>query len=152
MPLRVWNQIRRQAEAGYPNESCGVLVGRGVDGVRTVTDAFPTRNTSSQPRQHYEMDLMEVIRMQKRAREAGDDLLGFYHSHPDSQPRWSPTDLAEAHWLGCSYVITDVHSGRAGETHSFHLLGRGEEDKRFEEERLLILEGGDAPVEEEQQV
>jgi len=42
------------------------------------------------------------------------------------------TDLAEAHWLGCCYVITEVARGKAGVTNSFLLTGAREEDKRFE--------------------
>jgi proteasome lid subunit RPN8/RPN11 len=37
---------------------------------------------------------------------------GFYHSHPDHPVQWSPTDFAEAHWLGCSYVITEAAQGK----------------------------------------
>ncbi len=117
-----------------------MLVGRRLPGGRTIYDAFPTRNNSSRPRQHYEIDLAQVIRIQKTARESGDEILGFYHSHPDSPARWSATDLAEAHWLSCSYVITNVRYGLAEETNSFHLNGGTEEDKVFAEERLLILE------------
>jgi hypothetical protein len=45
------------------------------------------------------------------------------------------TDLAEAHWLGCSYVITAVAQGQSDcQTNSFYLAGDTEEDKRFEQE------------------
>jgi len=65
--------------------------------------------------------------------------VGFYHSHPDHPARWSPTDLAEAHWTGCSYVITSVENARAGQTNSFLLLDQ-EEAKHFEDEELDIIE------------
>lgn len=45
------------------------------------------------------------------------------------------TDLAEAHWLLCSYVITRVSEGAAAETRSYRLEG-SEEDKRFVEEPI----------------
>ena len=67
------------------------------------------------------------------------EIVGFYHSHPDHPARWSATDLAEAHWYGCSYVITSVEKGKAATTHSFVLLGESEEDKQFADEAIETL-------------
>ena len=83
----------------------------------------------------------ELVRIQRKARGLGHDIVGFSHSHPDHPARWSPTDLAEAHWTGCSYVITAVAQGKAAITNSFLLTGTGEEDKRFEDEPIEILVG-----------
>ena len=41
------------------------------------------------------------------------------------------TDLAEAHWFGCSYVITRVAQGKADVTDSFVLSGMDENDEKF---------------------
>jgi proteasome lid subunit RPN8/RPN11 len=65
--------------------------------------------------------------------------VGFYHSHPDWPANWSSTDLDEAHWTGCSYVITSVERGRAGLTNSFLLLGE-EQSKHFEDEVIEVSE------------
>ena len=81
----------------------------------------------------------ELVRIQREAIVAGDDIVGFYHSHPDHPAKWSATDSAEAHWTGCSYVITSVENGRALLTNSFLLLGQ-EEAKRFEDEVLEVIE------------
>src|SRR5947207_12613809 len=45
----------------------------------------------------------------------------FRSSHPDHPAKWSATDLAEAHWLGCSYVITSVDRGHAQDRKSTRL-------------------------------
>jgi proteasome lid subunit RPN8/RPN11 len=66
------------------------------------------------------------------------DIGGFYHSHPDHPAQWSQTDFAEAHWLGCSYVITEVTNGKAATTNSFRLAGDTEENKQFEQESIEI--------------
>jgi len=68
---------------------------------------------------------------------AGHDIVGFYHSHPDHPARWSATDLSEAHWTGCSYVIISVESGHAVLTNSFLLEGL-EETKHFNDEILEV--------------
>ena len=71
-------------------------------------------------------------------RERGEDIVGFYHSHPDHPARWSATDLAEAHWFGCSYLITSVEKGTAMVTNSFELVGSEEKDKRFADEEIEV--------------
>jgi proteasome lid subunit RPN8/RPN11 len=63
--------------------------------------------------------------------------VGFYHSHPDHPAQCSPTDVAEAYWTGCSYVITAVERGRATVTRSFLLVGM-EDDRRLEEEPVEL--------------
>ena len=92
------------------------------------------------PSDRYAIDPKDLIRIQREARECGWDIAGFYHSHPDHPAQWSSTDLAEAHWLGCSYVITSVASGQATETRSFRLAGAADE-KRFEEEPIAQKNG-----------
>jgi hypothetical protein len=47
------------------------------------------------------------------------------------------TDLEQAYWLGCSYIITSVEAGKAQLTRSFALAGTTVEDKTFVEEELL---------------
>jgi proteasome lid subunit RPN8/RPN11 len=79
-----------------------------------------------------------LVKIQREGRERGFDIVGFYHSHPDHPARWSQTDLAEAHWIGCSYVITSVEKGKAVLTNSFLLTGSTEEDKRFEDEKVQV--------------
>jgi len=77
------------------------------------------------------------VRVQREARKRAQDIIGFYHSHPDHPARWSQTDLAEAHWTTCSYVITSVMGGIATQTNSFNLVGE-EESKRFEDEEIRV--------------
>jgi proteasome lid subunit RPN8/RPN11 len=71
-----------------------------------------------------------------QARTRGLEVVGFYHSHPDHPARPSATDLAEAHWFGCSYVITRVERGRADGTRSFLLMGSEEREKHFVDEEI----------------
>jgi proteasome lid subunit RPN8/RPN11 len=141
MALRIgklaWEQLRRHGEETYPYECCGVLLGEidgeGVKFVRAVVRCGNQRSDS--PHNRYLIDPRELVRIQREARERAQDILGFYHSHPDHPARWSQTDLAEAHWTGCSYVITSVMNGIAAETNSFNLTAR-DEIKSFEDEEI----------------
>jgi proteasome lid subunit RPN8/RPN11 len=90
------------------------------------------------PHNRYQIDPRELIRIQREGRARGEDIVGFYHSHPDHPAQWSPTDLAEAHWFGCSYVITSVEKGVATITNSFELVGSDEADKKFVDEKTEV--------------
>ena len=133
--------IRRQGEEAYPNECCGVLLGRvNDDGTRMVTSTARCGNTrTDSAHNRYNIDPRDLVRIQREGRERGEDIIGFYHSHPDHPARWSPTDLAEAHWFGCSYAITSVEKGRAVLTNSFELTGNDESDKQLSDETIEII-------------
>src|SRR5438876_10457095 len=99
---------------------------------RAVTSIARCGNTrTDSPQNRYQIDPRELIRIQREGRERGEDIVGFYHSHPDHPAQWSPNALAEAHWFGCSYVITSVEQGRATITNSFELVGSDEADKKL---------------------
>jgi proteasome lid subunit RPN8/RPN11 len=132
-------QMRRHGEETYPHECCGVMLGSTVDGERHVTAVVRCRNTrNDSPRNRYSIDPPELVRVQREARERGVEIVGFYHSHPDHPAQCSQTDFEEAHWIGCSYVITSVEQGRATVTRAFALSGTREEDKKFAEEEISV--------------
>ena len=135
-----YEALRAHGEETYPDECCGVLLGKNVPGVgnevKALVRAGNTRTDSAHNR--YNIAPVELIRIQRQAREQGLDIVGFYHSHPDHPAMWSSTDFAEAHWLGCSYVITSVEQGTAKVTNSFLLLGTEEDNKQFHDESIEI--------------
>jgi proteasome lid subunit RPN8/RPN11 len=132
--------IRRHGEEAYPHECCGILLGSFADdGRRVVTRSVRCDNARTDSRHNrYLIDPRELVRVQREGRERSEDIVGFYHSHPDHPAHWSATDLAEAHWIGCSYVITRVAGGKAETTNSFALGGTDEADKRFEPEDVEV--------------
>jgi proteasome lid subunit RPN8/RPN11 len=134
-----YEALRAHGEETYPNECCGVLLGKSVTGsnhVQQLVRAGNTRTDSAHNR--YNIAPQELVKIQRQARGLGLDIVGFYHSHPDHPAQWSPTDFAEAHWLGCSYIITSVEHGKAVTTNSFLLAGTAEDDKQFEDEAIQI--------------
>jgi proteasome lid subunit RPN8/RPN11 len=136
---QVYDAIRHHGEETYPHECCGVLLGRSEDGVNAVEDAVRAGNTrTDSAHNRYHIAPQELVKIQRMGRERGLDIVGFYHSHPDHPAQWSTTDFAEAHWLGCSYVITAVEKGVARQTNSFLLTGSSEETKTFENELVEV--------------
>ena len=135
-----YDSLRHNGEQTYPHECCGILLGHiDDDGTRVVTSTAPCGNTrTDSAHNRYNIDPRELVKVQREGRARGEDIIGFYHSHPDHPARWSPTDLAEAHWFGCSYVITSVEKGAAAITNSFELTGTDESDKKFVDEKIAI--------------
>jgi len=134
-----YDALRHHGEETYPYECCGVLLGRADDEARVVTSVARCGNTrEDSPQNRYNIDPKEFIHIQREARERGEEVIGFYHSHPDHPAHWSQTDLAEAHYLGHSYVITSVERGKAAVTNSFELIGGDEEHKQFVSEKVEV--------------
>ena len=83
------------------------------------------------------------MRGEKRAREKGLDVIGFYHSHPDERAVPSQYDLEHA-WPTYSYIVVSIKQGRAADLRSWEM----EPDRtRFNEEELLPLPDGEALLE-----
>ncbi|MBV8206705.1 MAG: M67 family metallopeptidase, partial [Acidobacteria bacterium] len=109
MTQREFEAIRRHGEEAYPHECCGILLGSLENDRREIRMVVRAGNASAdRPQDRYSIAPKELILAQRQAREQALDIIGFYHSHPDCAAQWSQTDLEEAHWIGCSYVITSV--------------------------------------------
>ncbi len=140
MARPVYDAIRAHGEETYPHECCGALLGKFASGVWIVEDAVKAGNTRiDSAHNRYNIAPAELVKIEREARGRGLDIAGFYHSHPDHPAQWSPTDFAEAHWIGCAYIITAVAQGKATVTNSFLLAGTTEEDKRFEQQTIEVL-------------
>jgi len=134
-----YDSLRQHGEETYPYECCGVLLGQMDGDIRTVTSIARCGNTrTDSPQNRYNIDPKEVIRIQREARVREEEIIGFYHSHPDHPAQWSQTDLADAHWLGSSYVITSVEKGKAVLTNAFELTGTDENDKKLVHEKIEV--------------
>ncbi len=103
--------IRLRAAEMYPEECCGVLVGRAVDGV-AVTEAVHVVNTHADNRaRRYAIDARSLFSISRDAERRSLDVVGFYHSHPDHPARPSETDLREATFPHYVYMIQAVEGG-----------------------------------------
>jgi proteasome lid subunit RPN8/RPN11 len=137
----IYDDIRRHGEETYPHECCGALLGLPTTEGWVVKAAIRAGNTrTDSAHNRYHIAPFELVKIEREARSRGLEIAGFYHSHPDHPAQWSSTDFAEAHWLGCAYVITEVAQGNAAITNSFLLAGATEEDKRFELQTIQIGE------------
>jgi proteasome lid subunit RPN8/RPN11 len=134
-----YDLIRWEAERSYPHECCGILLGKVNGTDRMVTLTVPCENArTDSPANRYRIDPQKVIAALKLARSRSETIVGFYHSHPDHPAYYSETDLTEAHWFDCSYVITSVERRHATAINSYVLTGT-EQHKGFMREEIEIL-------------
>lgn len=123
--------IRAHGRDTFPHECCGAMLGRA--GV--IHEAHPLPNTTEEgPRRRFLVRPDDYRGAEKRARETGLDLLGFYHSHPDHPARPSQYDLDHA-WPSFSYVIVSVMAGEDKLLTSWRLR---EDRAAFDEESVDI--------------
>ncbi len=129
LPPPVRQEIFNHAREGYPNEICGVLVGKS-DGIaqtscREVVMAVRAKNIEAvRKTDRYRLDPDDMVRAHRLAREQGLDILGFYHSHPDHPAIASQTDLENsAPWGGYSYPIVSVMAGEVADLRCWYREG-----------------------------
>ena len=117
--------IRTHAERSYPEECCGVLIGRAdveplrVELVREIANAH-----EDERRRRFLLDPREHLAAQKEARARGQSVIGVYHSHPDHAPQPSDHDRRHA-WPNLRYLIVAVEQGTAGEIAAWTLADDG---------------------------
>jgi proteasome lid subunit RPN8/RPN11 len=134
-----YDLIRWEAERRYPHECCGILLGHSGSSERVVTLTITCENArTDSPANRYSIHPEQLLAALKLARSRSENIIGFYHSHPDHPAEYSMTDLDEAHWFDCSYLITGVERGRVAATNSFVLVG-GENAKAFQAEKIEIV-------------
>lgn len=110
LPPRVLAGLRRSACTAVPAECCGALVGEPRGGALAVRSLVPLENEAVEQRTRFAIDARTVLRVERQSASAGLQLLGFYHSHPQSDALPSALDLEQA-CPGFVYVIVDARSG-----------------------------------------
>ena len=109
--LNPWQTMVAHAESTYPNECCGVMLGR-IDGdEKSVTIAQPLENVSAGSQAaRYELRPEDLLNADREARRQNLDLIGIYHSHPDCDAYFSETDLKNScPWY--SFLVLSVQKG-----------------------------------------
>ena len=130
-----YRQIEEEGSKAYPNECCGILFGRDVDGKRIVARLLPVPNDFETGEQYHRFSISPKLLMQaeQSASENGDLVLGFYHSHPDHPARPSEYDRQHG-WPFYSYIIVAIAKRTPGAMTSWVL---NEATEQFEEQPVL---------------
>jgi len=83
--------LRKHAKEKEPNESCAILFGTNENGRFQTKDVFLTNNIEQSP-VNFTISNDELIKAYEQAEQNKLDIIGIFHSHPDSSPYPSPTD------------------------------------------------------------
>lgn len=122
--------IREHGKTTYPFECCGALVGAGD----ALDQAWLLANTSVENQERrFLVSPAEYRDLERRVSEAGRQLLGFYHSHPDHPAQPSAHDLAAA-WPGFVYLILSVRHGAPAKLTGWELR---DDRSRFDEVEVV---------------
>jgi len=112
--------IADDAEAAYPLEACGLLVGRLLPGDhRVVARVEPAQNVAAEPKKIFEIDPGLRIGLERELRGQALSVIGHYHSHPDGPARPSARDLAMALEPDLAWLIVAVAKGQASHMRAY---------------------------------
>jgi proteasome lid subunit RPN8/RPN11 len=137
------NIIDRHAENIYPEECCGILLGKIDAFNKTVVEVIPTLNVWDESDREiidrvertktsrYTILPQDILQAQKRGRDLQLNIVGFFHSHPDRPAIPSICDRERA-WHVYSYPIVSVIQGKVSDLKSWVL----DSDGIFQEEKI----------------
>jgi proteasome lid subunit RPN8/RPN11 len=118
------NQLLHQAQVNSQGEICGLIGAR--NGIPTC--CYPVNNIAPDPRRQFFMDPQGQIKAMRCMREQGEELFGIYHSHPDTPPLPSKSDLAQAAYPEALYFIISLNTKGVLEMRGFRLQGKTYEE------------------------
>ena len=109
-----WKTLQVQAEAAYPFEGCGLLLGP-LTKDKVATKIVQLKNAlryEGRGRFDFSFYPQEFAQAQLAAERENLDVVGIYHTHPDHPPRPSKTDEGQPMLAGWINVIASVHGGK----------------------------------------
>ena len=111
IPRAVAEDLLAHARAEVPNEACGLLSGSLAEA--TATAYHHARNADASP-YVYTVHPDDLVRIVFGIEDAGEDLVGIFHSHTHTPAVPSPTDRRQAHYPDCFYVLATLSDPDAG--------------------------------------
>lgn len=128
------NEIREHGVRDYPYECCGLLLGRYTENGKLVRETYPISNAREESAKRNRFLIMpeELMRGERYAASRDLEVVGFYHSHPDSPAVPSNYDLEHA-WPTYSYIIVSTRAEGATDLFSWE---QEPDRSRFNEEEI----------------
>ena len=105
---QVLQQIGEHAISCYPEEACGLLVGRSASS--EVVEFHPCENITHSAKV-YTINPKQHLVIERNAEDAGFDVVGVVHSHTHTEAYPSSTDVPQAPDPGWHYMIVTLKRG-----------------------------------------
>lgn len=125
-------QIIEHCQKEYPGEACGILAGKN----NTVEKIYKMKNISETPDKFYFMDPEEQLKVFKNIRNLDMEMQAIYHSHVNSAPYPSKSDMEMAFYPECLYLIISLKDMDNPCVRCFKIAGG-----RIEEDKIIITGG-----------
>ncbi len=119
IPVSVLRTVETAAARRFPEEACGLLVGRDAPGAVVVSTAYESANLADDRCATFDVDPGLRLRLQRRVREAGERVVGLFHSHPNGSAAPSDTDRGSIWEDDLVWLIVAVADGVVTETRAF---------------------------------
>lgn len=107
LPQPLLDELLARAGAAPGREVCGLLAGPPGE---PPARHYPVTNTAERA-DRFDMDAAELIDAFRCMRQAGEELLAIYHSHPFGPPTPSATDIAECQYPEAVHLILGWRDG-----------------------------------------
>ncbi|MDP9311704.1 MAG: M67 family metallopeptidase [Chloroflexota bacterium] len=134
--------MQAQGQASYPDECCGLLVGRFEADRRIAVEAVPVANewtanvqltadeSTHSLRDRFYISAQAYLQVQRAALRRELDIVGCYHTHPDDRAWPSERDRVGAAGVGggpyFSFVVLSIMEGTAADVASALLSADGQ--------------------------
>jgi proteasome lid subunit RPN8/RPN11 len=141
LPAAVLEAIRTHAAGVFPEECCGILVGRPGGATRVLRADAAANPRRDRPHDRYAIPPETLLATHKTARAEGLEMVGYYHSHPGAAAVPSRFDRDHA-WPHTSYLILPVTAEGSAEPRSWRLTtaeSEQEEQEGWVEELVEVL-------------
>ncbi len=133
MKQQDYEKILAHCKEGLPNESCGLIGGTKNGDKKEVKKVYLLTNIDHS-NEHFSMDPKEQFAAIKDMRANGLELLGNFHSHPESPSRPSEEDKRLAYDSKVNYLILSLMDIDNPVFNAFNI----DEDKNVTKEEFII--------------
>ncbi|WP_333649857.1 M67 family metallopeptidase [Lacrimispora sp.] len=129
-----YEKMLKHCQDGLPNEACGLIAGRVEGDTKTVEKVYLLTNVD-ESREHFTMDPREQLAAVKDVRKNGLELLGNFHSHPETPSRPSEEDKRLAYDSAGEYLILSLMEEEHPVLNAFHI----DKDKNVSRNEIKII-------------
>lgn len=130
-----YEKILIHCKNGLPNEACGLIAGTKKGEEKSIEKVYLLTNIDAS-NEHFSMDPKEQLAAVKDMRVNGYELLGNFHSHPESPSRPSEEDKRLAYDSKVNYLILSLMDLENPVFNAFQI----DENKEVTKEELNIVE------------
>ena len=120
----ILEEVIEHAKAAYPKEACGLIAGPrpapsapGGEGRRFI----PMANVAGSAAE-FEMDPADLIKTLRDLRNAGEELVAIYHSHPHGPPHLSSLDIDRAYYPEAAHLVVCLAEPERPQVAAFRIV------------------------------